>query len=219
MLFLPIFHLLTLLTSPKHCYAHNWITTNFIYYSIYRLGCYCIDSNLSVTYNIGHKIFLGFIVISFLTILYRYKTIFKSLDQTNKMRILYYMVGYLGSSLYVFTTNMLLPLIFNTNVSSLFGPIGYILYSSFHLYAVLRYQLFDIRIVIKKGVIYFVTTAILSILIFSTTLFSNVQSFQELSLNNSLYLTIIASIIMWFYPLLLDFLKTTDRFFFQKRLM
>ena len=110
-----------------------------------------IDSNLSVTYNIGHKIFLGFIVISFLTILYRYKTILKSLDQTNKMRILYYMVGYLGSSLYVFTTNMLLPLIFNTNVSSLFGPIGYILYSSFHLYAVLRYQLFDIRIVIKKG--------------------------------------------------------------------
>jgi PAS domain S-box-containing protein len=113
-----------------------------------------VDGTLRAVYGPLHLPFglyfvscLGF---SFF-LLTRKLTVLKGVE---KLQVRYLFLGVLTAGLGATITNLVIPLIFSTSQFSRYGPLFGFLMIAMIAHSVIRYRLMDIRVVIRKGVVY-----------------------------------------------------------------
>lgn len=94
--------------------------------------------------------FLSFFIISIYYLLKKYKA---SLD-VEKLQLKYLILGLLISLSFGFITNILIPVIFSFYLTQKFGPFAIPIAIIFITYAIIRYRLMDIRIVVRQVTVY-----------------------------------------------------------------
>jgi len=75
-----------------------------------------------------------------------------------RMQSKYILIGAGSASIVAMVTNLLLPW-FNIFIVNWLGQVATFLWVSFTSYAMIRYRLMDLRVILRKGVIYFISSA------------------------------------------------------------
>jgi len=131
-----------------------------------------------------------------------------------KLKIKYIFLGFAIAIFYGLVTNFILPNITHNSESSKFGPFSSIIVILFISYAIVRYRLFDIRLMIKRKIIYplFLTTIVLAYSIgalFFTNKLINITSF---SFNYLVYFLTLFLGILIFDPIKRNLYKFIDNY-------
>lgn len=156
-----------------------------------------------------------FVISSIYSLIVRYRRS-KGIE---KAQLQYLLAGVAGSALLIFVTNFLLVVLFNVTSLIILGPTYTLIFIVATAYAIIAHQLFDIRVIIKKTVVYsglllFTVFAYSMVVIFFTTVFGqNSDSVfdTETFVSNLIAMSIIAA---GFEPIRNWLVKTTDRYLF-----
>ncbi|MCD6170233.1 MAG: PAS domain S-box protein [Candidatus Latescibacteria bacterium] len=85
----------------------------------------------------------------------------------SRLRVQYLFLGVLLGATAGSITNLFIPLLFHTSRYSIYGPYSSVIIIAFIAHAIVRYQLMDVRLVVKKGVVYAVSTIVAAVAILS----------------------------------------------------
>lgn len=141
---------------------------------------------------------------------------YKSLTGNLKQQVLYVLIGWGLFLAFAFFTNALLPLLTNDASWSKYGPLGSVVMVSAITYAIVRHALFDIKIIIQRGLIYSILL-FLSALLYTALLFGIEQLFSrgiEVDAVIGAFITAIVAII-GAAPLEKFFKRITNPIFFK----
>lgn len=101
-----------------------------------------------------HRFFGLYFLLSFALALYTLWKTTRAASGLRKLQLRYLLLGILLGGSGAITTNLLIPLFAGTSRYSALGPYFSLLVVSFSAHAIIRYRLMDIRVVIRKGVVY-----------------------------------------------------------------
>src|SRR5262249_39962757 len=101
-----------------------------------------------------HRAFGVYFLLNFVFALYSLWKITRSALGLRKLQLRYLLLGIVLGGAGATTTNLLIPLIAGSSGYSALGPYFALLMVSFSAHAIIRYRLMDVKIVIKKGVVY-----------------------------------------------------------------
>jgi len=107
-----------------------------------------------------HQGFSVYVVVCFslaIFLLWRKSRVASGLRQ---LQLRYLLLGIALGGAGVITTNLLFPLLWNTSKYSALGPYFSLLMVSFSAHAIIRHRLLDIRVFVKRGVVYLLAAAI-----------------------------------------------------------
>lgn len=79
----------------------------------------------------------------------------KSASGISRLQLRYLLLGISLTAAGAITTNLLVPLIWKTSRYSVLGPYFSLLFFSFSAHAIIRHRLMDIKVFVRKGVVYF----------------------------------------------------------------
>ena len=156
--------------------------------------------------------YLSYLILSFYILIKKYRRAINLL----RVQIRYLFLGMGISSILGLTTNLVF-LFFNINQFTFFGPISMLFFIGFTSYAILKYRLMDIKVIIKRSTVF----AFLVIIITSVfTLFSYIISQMLLDITgakslvlNGVIMAVLVS--LGFEPLKKALSQTTDSFLFK----
>ncbi len=156
--------------------------------------------------------YVVFLFLAFYILIKKYK---KSMNLVRN-QIRYIFLGMGISSILGLTTNLVL-LFFNISQYSLLGPISMLFFIGFTTYAILRYRLMDIRVIIRRSAVFtslvLLITAIYAILAFILSLvFTDIFGVSSLILNGIVMAILVA---LGFEPLKKWLSEVTDSFLFK----
>jgi PAS domain S-box-containing protein len=112
------------------------------------------SSGRNFIYGPLHRLFGVYFLSCFGLALYRLSTQLRSASGIRKLQLRYLLLGILLGGLGGMTTNLVIPLVWRTSRYSLLGPYFTLIMALFAAHAIIRYRLMDIRVVIKRGVVY-----------------------------------------------------------------
>ena len=111
------------------------------------------SSGRNFLYGALHPYFGIYFLSAFVFALYRLFRQLRSASGMRRLQLRYLLLGILLGGIGAITTNLVIPLISGTSRYSLSDPTSPFV-AGFAAHAIIRYRLMDIRIVIKRGVIY-----------------------------------------------------------------
>ena len=82
----------------------------------------------------------------------------------HRLQIQYIFLGVFLTAISGTTTNLLIPLLFHTSRYSLYGPLFSIFTIALTAHAIVRHRLMDIRLVLKKGLVYLASIATVAVI-------------------------------------------------------
>jgi two-component system NtrC family sensor kinase len=126
----------------------------------------------------------------------------RSLTGLQKLQVRYLFLGVLLSAIGATITNLAVPLLFATSRLSRYGPLFGLPMSAMIAHAIVRYRLMNIRIVIRKSVVYLCAiTAAASILVILLTLLASLAGYPKhtIPLIQALLIALLVAIL--FHPL------------------
>jgi signal transduction histidine kinase len=166
-------------------------------------------------YNIWSIYLLIYFVWSFINLFKIYKTYSSNII---KLQTKYILIGGISSAVLASTTNLILPALGYTSLGWI-GQSFTIIMVGFVTYAIAKYRLMDIRLVISKSILYFlligsVATAFTSITFFTAELFSTSTA------GSQFIITLIVSVIivMGLDPLKRLLSNITDKIFYRGKI-
>jgi len=112
------------------------------------------SSGRNFLYGPLHPYFGIYFLSAFVFALYRLSRQLRSASGMRRLQLRYLLLGIVLGGIGAITTNLVIPLIAGTSQYSLLGPYFTLFLAGFAAHAIIRYRLMDIRIVIKRGVIY-----------------------------------------------------------------
>src|SRR5207244_6362745 len=80
------------------------------------------------------------------------------------LQLRYLLLGISLTGAGAITTNLLVPLIWNTSRYSVIGPYFALMFFSFSAHAIIRHRLMDVKVFVRKGVVYFCAILVASLL-------------------------------------------------------
>jgi len=172
-----------------------------------------------VTYGIGNSIFavyfLLFVMAGFIILYKKYKIS----ENISKTQLLYMFFGMAVATAIGTITNLVLPLM-GTSKLNYIGPSATVIFVSLTAYAITRYRLMGIEFIIRKGIVYSLITAIMSVLYFIVIYLSE-HFFRAITGYSSLWFTIPAIFVLalLFEPTMNFLQNFIDRTFFKSRYM
>jgi len=101
-----------------------------------------------------HPFFGGYFIACFGFALYRLWMRLKSAVGIKKLQLRYLLLGILLGGTGAITTNLIIPLVWNTSRFSQLGPYFSLVLALFSAHAIIRYRLMDIKVAIKRGFVY-----------------------------------------------------------------
>jgi PAS domain S-box-containing protein len=134
-----------------------------------------------------------------------------------KMQVAYVFLGFFLGSVFPIITNLILPALGNTSLTSI-GPSFTIVLVGLIAYAILKHRLMSIEIIIQRGAIY--TVATISIMaIYALVVIVSETFFRKIMGYSSVIITAFAALIIAivYQPLVRYFQALTDRIFFRGR--
>lgn len=171
----------------------------------------------SFIYGPAHRAFGVYFLLCFLLALFTLGHTIRSAAGTRKLQLRYLLLGILLGGAGAISTNLIIPLLWKTSKYSFLGPYFSLLVVSFSAHAIIRYRLMDIRVVIRKGVVY------VSAIIASVSVFLGIAQLYKLSsgfdtsripLAEALVLAIVVAIV--FQPLKSRIQKSFNRYVYRE---
>jgi two-component system, NtrC family, sensor kinase len=112
------------------------------------------DTKSHFLYGPAHRLFGIYFLLCFIYAIYTLWRTTRSASGLRKLQLRYLLLGILLGGAGAITTNLLVPLVSKTSAYSALGPYFSLLVVSFSAHAIIRYRLMDIKVVIRKGVVY-----------------------------------------------------------------
>lgn len=173
--------------------------------------------NLKSTFGPLQPIYSVYLFVGFMYIIYLLYQGHKKSSGRTRAQFFYMLIGIAASSLIAIFTNLLIPLVTNLEIRFL-GPLGLLFFITFTSYSIITHHLFDIRIIIRRTVVYSVLLAfvlgVYSAVIFaSTTILGNPQDFGSQNIIPNLIAAILIAI--GFEPLRKYLTRITDKYLFK----
>jgi signal transduction histidine kinase len=161
-------------------------------------------------------IFILFLIFSIVVAFHILYQKYRSSTGAKKAQIKYIITGLSSTILFASVTNLILPAFDPSGQSFVFGPYFTIFFFGSTFYAIARYRLMDIRLVIRRSLIYFVLVVFVTAS-YSLLTFLIAQYFGGTLEVNSFFVTVVVSVLI---VLTLDPLKQvlssmTDHIFYK----
>jgi len=171
----------------------------------------------SFIYGPAHRTFGVYFLLCFLLALFTLGQTIRSATGTRKLQLRYLLLGILLGGAGAISTNLIIPLLWKTSKYSFLGPYFSFLVVSFSAHAIIRYRLMDIRVVIRKGVVY-VSAIVASVSVFLgiAQLYKQASGFDtsRIPLAEALVLAIIVAIV--FQPLKSWIQRSFNRYVYRE---
>ncbi len=187
--------------------------------STYIVGEVFIESGIGisdVTVGTGYV----YIVLLYLTLIfhatYNFASVYKNSVGIQKLQMKSVLIGWSVFLTFAVMTNAVLPLITGHADWSKFGPLGSVIMVAYLSYAIVRYGLMDIKVIVQRGLIYSILLAlIVSVYIASLFVFEYIfhRSNETTTILSAFVTTLIG--IFGVPPLTKFFQKKTAHFFFK----
>lgn len=176
--------------------------------------------NKVIVYDIGYLYFIYAILLIFYILYGSYVLFAKYLKTAGiyKLQLIYILLGLFISGVTPLIVNLIFPILGITDINiSRLGIYGLIFFVGFTTYAILRYRLMDIRVIIRRSAVFTVLvlliTALYAILAyFLSQIFTEIFGVQSLLLNGIVMAILVA---IGFEPLKKWLSFTTDRYLFK----
>jgi PAS domain S-box-containing protein len=117
-------------------------------------GARSVDGHQNFLYGPAHGLFGFYFLVSFVFALYTLWAALRSASGLRRLQLRYLLIGIVLGGAGGTTTNLVVPLLWKSSAYSAFGPYFTLLMVSFSAHAIIRHRLMDIRVVIRKGVVY-----------------------------------------------------------------
>jgi PAS domain S-box-containing protein len=105
-------------------------------------------------YGPAHRWFGVYFLLCFVTGIYALWRTSSRASGTTRVQLRYLLLGISLTGAGAITTNLIIPVVWRTSKYSFLGPYFSLLFFSFSAHAIIRHRLMDIRIFIRKGVVY-----------------------------------------------------------------
>lgn len=110
-------------------------------------------------YGPFHPIFAACFILTFAYALFTLAQKIHKASGVIRLQLSYLLLGVLLAAIGAITTNLLIPLLWQTSRYSLLGPYFSLIFISCSAHAIIRHRLMDIRLAIRKGVTYAISIA------------------------------------------------------------
>jgi PAS domain S-box-containing protein len=149
-----------------------------------------------------HPFFAVYTVLCFGFALYTLWRKIRSASGIIKLQLRYLLLGVLIGGAGAITTNLLIPLVWKTSRYSVVGPYFALVLASFSAHAIIRYRLMDIKVVIRKGVVYFCAITVSAVVFFGlAAIVSSALGFDQETIPLSAAVAIGVVMAIFFQPL------------------
>ncbi len=193
----------------------SWV---FIWMSFTPLMVHSVQWDiLRSKYGPIHPVFGGYIFITIFGGLFFLMKSYKESVGLDRLQIKYCFLGMFISSWFGIITNLILPSSGTSKLSNL-GPSSTIIMVSFIAYAILRYRLMDINIVLKKGTTYFLLMLLLFVPSILIIILSQRIFFKEMNyLFSAIILSLLLLVAFFFHQIKPGAEKAVEYFFFKNK--
>ena len=153
-------------------------------------------------YGPAHRFFGLYFLLSFVFALYTLWKTIRSASGLRKLQLRYLLLGILLGGIGAITTNLIIPLLWHTSTYSALGPYFSLLVVSCSAHAIIRYRLMDIRVIIRKGVVYVCTlVALTATFLLCAELVKQLTGFEKDSVSIPSALVMALALGIFFQPL------------------
>jgi PAS domain S-box-containing protein len=118
------------------------------------------NGRLTLNYGPAHRLFGAYFLASFVFAIYTLSRTIASSSGLRRLQLRYLLLGIVLGGLGGTTTNLLIPLIWKTSSFSVLGPYFTLLMVSFSAHAIIRHRLMNIRLVVRRGIVYLVAVVV-----------------------------------------------------------
>jgi len=223
------FSLLWMFESLEDVPVHRWrktllaaglVCATFVVLSLTPLivaGSAAGSSGRNFIYGPLHRLFGLYFLCCFGVALYRLSQQLRSASGIRRLQLRYLLLGILLGGVGGMTTNLVIPLLWRTSRYSLLGPYFTLIMAVFAAHAIIRYRLMDIRVVIKRGVVYASGIAVaVSLFVGFTTFLRRVTGDRTDSISFAAAVTIALVTAVLFQPLNTWLQKVLNRYLYRR---
>ena len=125
------------------------------------------------SYGIIHPFFAAYVVVWFVYSVYILLVKYRAATESLKLQIRYLVLAFAIPSGLATITNLGVPLFLNTSTLSRYGPFFSLLLLVLIGHAIIRHRLMDIRVVIRRSVVYLVSFGVAGVILIALLLGSN----------------------------------------------
>ena len=174
-----------------------------------------VTSELGIIYGPGH-VFFGAYIIAFLLFvigvsIYGLKT---STSYMDRLRLKFLIYSFILPTAAVFLSNFIGPILGYSQTSSI-GPAFLTIFLAMNGYAIMKHQLFDIDVIIRKSIQYF-SLSVCVFMVFFIVVFLYAQIFSYHGNDPLMSIIVATSIFVFSFPYLKQFFdELTEKVFFQ----
>jgi len=190
----------------------------FVYFSLTELIVRSVEwETLTSNYGSAHTVFGIFVLINIIGGLFFLLKSHRNSVGLERLQIKYCFLGMLISSLFGITSNLILPFLGTSKLSNI-GPSSTIIMVSFITYAILKYRLMDINIVLKKGTTYVLLMLLLFIPSILIIILSQKIFFKEMNyLFSAIILSLLLLVAFFFHQIKPGTEKAVEYFLFKDK--
>jgi signal transduction histidine kinase len=123
-------------------------------------GAVATDQRANFLYGPLHRAFGLYFMACFVLALYTLWKTIRSSSGLRRLQLLYLLLGILLGGIGAITTNLLIPLVAGTSAYSGLGPYFSLLVVSFSAHAIIRHRLMNIRLVVRRGIVYLIAAGV-----------------------------------------------------------
>lgn len=173
------------------------------------------DGHLVVQYGPLHPAFAAYFILCLGLSLFLLVRKLHIVDRIQAIQVRYLLLGTLIAGLGASITNLIIPLTFGTSRFSQYGPLFSFIMIAMIAHAIVRHRLMDIRVVIKKGVVYIVAFGVAGALLAGLIVGSSlVFPTQEWRLWREVFLSLLVAVL--FHPLKTRIQRACDRYLYRE---
>ena len=123
-------------------------------------GAQVTSGRANFVYGPLHRAFGLYFLACFLFALFTLWMTIRSSSGLKRLQLWYLLLGILLGGVGAITTNLLIPLVTKTSAYSVLGPYFALLVVSFSAHAIIRHRLMNIRLVVRRGIVYLVAASV-----------------------------------------------------------
>lgn len=174
------------------------------------------DWGVNVVLGRGYPVFmiffLGYLVVAFGILIKK----FLNSTGISRAQIQYLFFGLLITAVFASLTNLILPYVTGVSNLSKYGPYFTIIFIAFTTYAITRYRLMDIRLVIKRSITYLFVIIAVAVIYLAMAYLVLEPLTEYLNISRKIFFASWGLVIVFaFQPIKRYVDKITDRFFFK----